>query len=68
MRFMLRVDDATRMKLEELSAHFHTAAADVIRQLIAQARPEDFPISWRRRATEHDTVPPRRQHDPAGHA
>jgi predicted transcriptional regulator len=45
-RFMLRLDDATRTKLTTLTQTFHRSGAEVIRQLIAQARPEDFPESW----------------------
>ena len=51
-RFMLRLDDPTREKLEDLSMHFDESAAEVIRQLITQAKPEDFPQSWRMRAAE----------------
>jgi predicted DNA-binding protein len=49
---MLRLDDGTRKKLEELSAQFDKPAAEIIRQLIAQAEPEDFPTNWQRRAAE----------------
>jgi hypothetical protein len=52
-RFMLRLDDPTLEKLEELSSRFDTSAAEVIRHLIAQATPEDFPQSWHRRAKVH---------------
>jgi predicted transcriptional regulator len=45
-RFMLRLDDATQRKLEALMHAFHRPAAEVIRQLVAQARPEEFPLSW----------------------
>jgi hypothetical protein len=45
-RFMLRLDAETSTKLESLMQTFHTSAAEVIRQLIAQARPEAFPRSW----------------------
>jgi predicted transcriptional regulator len=45
-RFMLRLDDQTSSKLRTLTQTFHRSAAEVIRQLIAQARPEDFPPSW----------------------
>jgi hypothetical protein len=51
-RFLLRLDDPTREKLEELSTYFDTSAAEVIRQLIAQAAPADFPTNWQMRATE----------------
>jgi hypothetical protein len=52
-RFMRRLDEPTWDALEMLSHHFQQSHAEVIRQLIAQARPEDFPQSWRR-AVGHD--------------
>ena len=64
-RFMLRLDDPTREKLEELSTHFEMSAAEIIRHLIAQATPEDFPRSWRTRAAERhvpQTRPSRMSH------
>jgi predicted DNA-binding protein len=45
-RFMLRFADETLRKLETLTQTFQRSAAEVIRQLIAQARPEHFPQSW----------------------
>jgi predicted DNA-binding protein len=45
-RFMRRLDEASSAKLERLAQHFGTSAAEVIRQLIAQATPEEFPPSW----------------------
>jgi predicted transcriptional regulator len=54
-RFMLRLDDQTRGKLKNLSTHFDTSAAEIIRHLIAQATLEDFPPSWHMRAVEHHT-------------
>jgi hypothetical protein len=45
-RFMLRLDDETSHKLETLTCAFDRPAAEVIRQLIGQAKPEDFPRSW----------------------
>jgi hypothetical protein len=59
-RFMLRLDDLTREKLKNLSTHFDTSAAEMIRHLIAQANPEDFPTSWQLRAAEHRSRQPRR--------
>jgi predicted transcriptional regulator len=44
-RFMLRLDDASRGKLDEFTRFFVTSRADVIRQLITQATPETFPQS-----------------------
>jgi predicted transcriptional regulator len=54
-RFQLRLDQATQRKLETLTQTFQRSAAEVIRQLIAQARPENFPQSW------HIAVKERRQ-------
>jgi hypothetical protein len=58
-RFMLRLDDLTREKLEDLSTHFDTSAAEIIRHLIAQAAPEDFPPTWQMRAQERHAHQPR---------
>jgi predicted DNA-binding protein len=51
-RFMLRLDDPTWETLEALSTHFDRSAAEIIRQLIAQAGPDAFPASWRQRVAE----------------
>ncbi len=51
-RFMLRLDDASWDKLDALAQHFDRSAADIIRQLIAQAKPRDFPKSWQLRVEE----------------
>jgi hypothetical protein len=45
-KFGLRLDEVTAHKLETLTHSFNRPAAEVIRQLIAQVRPEDFPPSW----------------------
>jgi predicted transcriptional regulator len=45
-KFGLRLDEETSRKLGTLTQAFHRPAAEVIRQLILQARPEDFPRSW----------------------
>jgi predicted HicB family RNase H-like nuclease len=45
-KFMMRLDQETSTKLEVLTQTFHRSAAEVIRQLIAQATPEDFPQNW----------------------
>jgi predicted transcriptional regulator len=50
---MLRLDDETSEKLDALTRGFDRAAAEVIRHLIAQATPEDFPQSWRLAAVAH---------------
>jgi hypothetical protein len=54
-RFMLRLDEVTSRKLMTLTQTFHRSAAEVIRQLIAQATPEALPQSW------HLAVEERRQ-------
>jgi predicted DNA-binding protein len=51
-RFMLRFDHLTREKLEDLSTHVNKPASAIIRHLIAQAKPEDFPTSWYMGAAE----------------
>ena len=51
-RFMLRLDDETSKKLDTLTRGFDRPAAEVIRQLIAQAKAEDFPPSWQVRARD----------------
>jgi hypothetical protein len=45
-RFMLRLDDESSNTLGTLTQAFGRSAAEVVRQLIAQATPEDFPQSW----------------------
>jgi predicted DNA-binding protein len=54
---MLRLDHPTREKLEDLSTHFNKPASEIIRHLIAQATPEDFPKSWHMKASDavHDS-------------
>jgi predicted HicB family RNase H-like nuclease len=52
-RFMLRLDEETSHKLETLIRAFERPAAEVIRQLIGQAKPEDFPRSWQIALNEH---------------
>jgi hypothetical protein len=45
VRFMLRLDEPTREMLECLSRQFKKSYAEIIRQLVAPASPEDFPES-----------------------
>jgi predicted transcriptional regulator len=45
-KFGMRLDEVTSHKLETLTHTFDRPAAEVMRQLITQARPEDFPQSW----------------------
>jgi hypothetical protein len=51
-KFGLRLDAVTSHKLETLTHTFDRPAAEVIRQLIRQARPEEFPKSWHLAAEE----------------
>jgi hypothetical protein len=51
-RFMLRLDGPTQQKLADLSSHFDTSMATVVRELVAQARIENFPPNWQMRAAE----------------
>jgi predicted transcriptional regulator len=51
-RFMLRLDEPSREQLQHLVERFDVSKAEIIRQLIAQATPEDFPKSWHMRAAE----------------
>jgi hypothetical protein len=51
-RFMLRLDEPSRVKLEELVERFNVSKAEIIRQVIIQATPEDFPKSWHMKAAE----------------
>jgi predicted transcriptional regulator len=52
-RFMLRLDERSQTKLQQLCKHFDVSNAEIIRQLIAQAEPEGFPPSWHTKAAEH---------------
>jgi predicted transcriptional regulator len=58
-KYQVRLDAASSAKLEQLAQHFDTSAADIIRQLIAQSTPQDFPQSWQlaadARRADHDT-------------
>jgi predicted transcriptional regulator len=51
-RFMLRLDEVTSRKLTTLTQTFDRSAAEIIRQLITRATPEDFPPSWQTTAHE----------------
>jgi predicted DNA-binding protein len=52
-RFMLRLDELSETKLQQLVKQYGVSKAEIIRQLIAQANDEDFPKSWQTRAAEH---------------
>jgi hypothetical protein len=51
-RFMLRLDAPSETRLQHLISHFGASKATIIRQLIMQATPEDFPSSRHMRAAE----------------
>jgi hypothetical protein len=51
-RFMLRLDETSQIKLQQLVSHFGASKATIIRQLFMQANPEDFSNSWRMRAAQ----------------
>jgi hypothetical protein len=52
-KFGLRLDHETSRKLATLTEAFDRSATEIIRQLIVQARPEDFPQSWHLAVGEH---------------
>ena len=51
-KFGLRLNDETSRKLGMFMQTFDRSAAEIIRQLIIQATPEDFPSSWQMTAHE----------------
>jgi hypothetical protein len=51
-RFMLRLDESSQTTLQQLVTQFGASKAEIIRHLITQANPEDFPKSWQMRASE----------------
>jgi predicted transcriptional regulator len=51
-RFMLRLDEPSQTKLLHLVAQLHVSRAAIIRHLLAQAKPEDFPSSWQLKTAE----------------
>lgn len=56
-RFMLRLDEPSRINLQDLVDHFHLPKATIIRQLLIQATPQDFPKSWHMSAAERRAPP-----------
>jgi hypothetical protein len=56
------LDDETSTKLGTLMQTFDRSAAEIIRQLIAQARSEDFPPSWHLAADERRQPDARQTH------
>jgi hypothetical protein len=51
-RFMLRLNEPSQTKLQQLVKQFGASKAEIIRQLISQANDQDFPKSWQMRAAE----------------
>jgi hypothetical protein len=49
---MLRLDEASRTNLQALVERFQVSRAEIIRHLITQANPDDFPASWQLKAAE----------------
>jgi hypothetical protein len=49
---MLRLDEPSQTKLQQLINQLGASKAAIIRHLIAQAKPEDFPPSWHMRVKE----------------
>jgi hypothetical protein len=58
-RFMLRLNEETSHKLETFTRAFDRPAAEVIRQLMTQAQPRDFPQSWHLATDEQRQCEPR---------
>jgi Ribbon-helix-helix protein, copG family len=56
-RFMLRLDEITAQKLQELVEQVGRSRAEIIRQLVAQATLEAFPPSWQLAAAERQRHP-----------
>jgi hypothetical protein len=55
---MLRLDEPSQTKLQQLVTQFGASKAAIIRHLIAQAEPEDFPKGWQMRAAERHARQP----------
>jgi predicted transcriptional regulator len=56
-RFMLRLDETTTQKLQELVEQVGRSREEIIRQLMAQATLEAFPPSWQLAAAERQRHP-----------
>jgi hypothetical protein len=65
-RLMLRLDQTSQTKLQQLISHLRASTADIIRQLILQATPDDFPTRWHLRAAER-SVPPIQRRETRNH-
>jgi hypothetical protein len=51
-RLMMRLHRTSALKIQELVDRFDVPKAQIIRYLIAQAKPEDFPKSWHMRIAQ----------------
>jgi Nitroreductase family len=60
-RFIVRLDSPSYTTLQQLVQQFGASKAHIIRQLIMQATPENFPKSWHMRAAERSVPPIRRR-------
>ncbi len=60
-RFMLRLDTISQTKLRQLITQFGASTAEIVRQLVTQATPEDFPKSWQLRPAERSASAMRQQ-------
>jgi predicted DNA-binding protein len=58
-RFMLRLDEPSQTRLQQLITQLSVSKAAIIRHLIAQAKPEDFPKGWQMKAAARHGQPPR---------
>jgi hypothetical protein len=58
---MRRLDDPSQTTLQHLIEHVGASKAEIIRQLIASAAPEDYPSSWHMRAAERRVQQARQQ-------
>jgi predicted DNA-binding protein len=52
-RLMLRSNEKTYERLENLSRHFKKSRAEIVRDLVAQATLETFPTRWSLEVEEH---------------
>jgi hypothetical protein len=60
-RFIIRLDKISQTKLQQFITQLDTSKAQIIRQLLVQAKLEDFPKSWHMRAAERSMPPIRQQ-------
>ena len=51
-RLMLRPDETSQTKVQQLMQQFGTSKANIVCQPMPQATPEDFPTSWHMRTAE----------------